>query len=133
MERSYLFDAEKNIYYKKISGRVSYNEAIESLQDSSFYDITKNIYLVEDTRDAVYDFPLKKLYAFVNKSQKNLPKKILIFQAIITNSKELVVFGSIFKTMLSNHRFKLGIFSDPKKAEKWITQKQKVFGTTVPI
>ena len=59
MERSYLFDAEKNIYYKKISGRVSYNEAIESLQDSSFFDVTKNIYLVEDTRDAVYDFPLK--------------------------------------------------------------------------
>ena len=133
MERSFLFDADKNIYYKKISGRVSYDEAIASLKDSSFFDTTKNIYLVEDTRDAIYDFPLKKLYAFVNKSQQNLPKNILIFQAIITNSKELVVFGNIFKTTLSNHRFKLSIFSDPEKAEKWVCQKQKVFGTTVPI
>jgi len=133
MKRSFLLDADKNIYYKKISGRVSYNEAIESLQDTSFFDVTKNIYLIEDTRDAVYDFPLKRLYAFVNKSQQNLPKNILIFQAIITNSKELVLFGSIFKATLSNHRFRLSIFSDPKKAETWITQKQKVFGTTVPI
>jgi hypothetical protein len=133
MKISYLFDAEKNIYFKKVSGEITLKEAISSLQDSSFYDLTKNLYIVEDVRDVVYKFPLKKLYSFINNSQQHLPQNILIFQSLITHSKEVIVFGNIFKTVLSSHKYKLSIFSEPEKAEEWVIQKQKVYGTVVSI
>jgi hypothetical protein len=132
MEVSFRYDPQKNIYFKTVSGKVTYDEAVSSLNPEGVFDFSKNIYVIEDSTKAVVAFPLNKLYGFVNHSMQHFPKDILIFHALVTNSKIVTAFAFIIKRIFPNHRYQLNIFSTHKKAMEWILNKQKIYGELPP-
>ena len=132
MEVSFRYDPQKNIYFKTVSGKVTYNEAVNSLIPEGVFDLSKNIYVIEDSTKAVVAFPLNKLYGFVNHFMQNFPKKILVFHALITDSKIITAFAFIIKRIFPDNRYRLAIFSTHKKALEWTLKKQKIYGNTPP-
>ena len=131
MEISLLYDKEKNIYFKTVTGVIQYAKLTESLQDTSPFNLKENTYLVVDITNAKFGFPLKKLSAFINQSQQELPGEALVFHAIITKSKTIKGFVKIISGLLSNHRYHLSISPSREHAINWILEKQKIYGTTI--
>ena len=131
MEISLLYDKERNIYFKTIKGVIQYDILTESLQDISPFDLKKNTYLVVDITNAKFGFPLKKLSAFINQSQQELPGEALVFHAIITKSRAIKSFVKIIRSLLSNHRYHFSISPSREHAINWIQEKQKIYGATI--
>ncbi len=132
MELTVRYDSEKNIYFKKIEGAVTLQDALGTLQNDGTYDMTKNIYMIEDLTRVSVGFSLKELYKFISQANKVFPERILIFHTIITRSKRNSAFVFIVKSFINKNRYKLALFSSADNAERWIREKQNIYGKLPP-
>ncbi len=123
------FDPILNVYFKKISGSVTITQVRTSLQDRTQFDLTRNLFIVDDVLKAKFNFKFKDLYSFINKTQQNLPENILIFHAVVSTSKAINLFAKAIAG-IKNHRYQVQVFSNQQAALNWLQEKQKVFGAT---
>ncbi len=100
-----------------------------SLNDKDQFDLTKNIFVLDDIIQAKFNFSLNQLYSFINETQQHLPDGILIFHAVISTSKSIITFAKAISS-ISSHRYKVSVFPTQQEGLDWLNEEQKVFGET---